>query len=109
MKKVVSFIIYLLFAWICLWWFYYCDWCRSEKDNTERLVYTESDFKRKLSEKDSLQTYRLHHHLLIRNDDNDVILEFKGRPQIQKENTSITIPKKLDSLGHKVVRYLHQY
>ena len=106
MKKVVSFIIFLLFAWICLWWFYYCEWCRSEKDNTESLVYTESDFKRKVGEKDSLQTYRLHHHLLIRNDDNDVILEFNDRPQIQKGNTLITIPKKLDSLGHKVVRYL---
>ena len=106
MKKTTSFITFILFAWICLWWFYHCDWCRSGQDNTEKLVYSESDFKRILSEKDSLRIHRLHHYLLIRNDDNDVILEFKGRPKIQLGNTSITIPEKLDSMGHKVVRYL---
>ena len=106
MKKFISFILFLMFSWICLSWFYYCDWCRSEKINNEILVYTESDFNRKLSEIDSLEIYKLHHHLLIRNDQKDLKLEFKDLLLIQKGKSSVIIPKTIDSLGYKIAQYL---
>lgn len=106
MKMFISFIIFLLFTWTCLWWFYYCNWCRFEKETTEELVFTASEYNAKLRQRDSIESFILHHHFLIRNDMEDIVLTFKSKPLIQKASDSVFLANDLDSLGHKIAHYL---
>ena len=110
MKKIISFLIFLLFAWLAMWWYYSCDWCAREtgqNQKNEEKIKLEREAAAKKAYEDSIAAIEQQKlNFVIKDDDNRDALTLKGQLQINDKNGDVFIPDAVADIGDLVADYL---
>ncbi len=114
MKNLISLLIFLLFAWLAIWWYYSCDWCaRDTAKNTvlikekERL---EAEALAKKAYDDSITALKKASIGLFAKDQNDQnVFTYSENLQINNQNGDVFISESLQGFDKKVADFLGQH
>ncbi|GAA4271731.1 OmpA family protein [Aquimarina gracilis] len=111
MKNFISLLIFLLFAWLGIWWYYSCDWCAKSTDKDPTIVEEEKDSNTEaLSKKayeDSIVSIRENIVGLFVKDKNDQeLFSYSDNLQINNSNGDVLIPSSLIGFENQIVDYL---
>ncbi len=111
MKNFISLLIFLLFAWLGIWWYYSCDWCAKSTDKDSTIVEekkdTEAEALAKKAYEDSIAKARENGIGLLVKDKNDQeLFSYPDNLQINNANGDVLIPSSLTGFEDQIVDYL---
>ncbi len=113
MKNFISLLIFLLFAWLGIWWYYSCDWCakKSEENSTqiEKKSDTEAEALAKKAYEDSLAASRKSSILSIKDHRGEEVFSYPENLKINNTNGEVYIPESLKGLSGKIADYLGEH
>ncbi len=113
MKNFISFLIFLLFAWLAMWCYYSCDWCsKSAHQNPgliEEKLNPEAEALAKKAYEDSIAAAKnLGIGLAIKDDQNKDLFSYEENLQINNSNADVFIPASLSGFENQIADYLGQ-
>ncbi len=110
MKNLISFLIFLLFAWLGMWWYYSCPWCLGEDKSSTTIVNkspdSNADELRKKAYEDSLALANASRGLSIRDNNNQDIFTYPENLEINKNDGTVLIPEALAGFSSQIAEYL---
>lgn len=114
MKNLISLLIFLLFAWLAIWWYYSCDWCSTDTAGNTNLVKEkenlEAEMLAKKAYEDSIAaSKKLALGLFAKDLENQDIFRYPDNLRINSQNGDVFIPDSLQGFGTKVANYLGQH
>ncbi len=114
MKGLFSFLFFLLFAWLGIWWYYSCDWCAKDLDKNSIVVKneidTEADALAKKAYEDSIANANNSQAGLFAIDNkNQEVFRYYENFRINSTNGNVHIPSTLEGFGEQVANYLGQH
>ena len=103
----MSFLIFILFALLAMWWYYSCDWCLGDR-NKEPVVVEEKidpaiEAKAKKAYEDSLA---LANGLYATGIENTDVFRYPQNLQINNVNTEVFIPINIRDFDAKIANHL---
>jgi len=107
MKNIISFLIFILFALLAMWWYYSCDWCLGDR-NKEPVIVKEKinpvdEAKAKKAYADSLA---LAHGLYALGINKTDVFRYPKNLQINNSNSDVFIPNALKDFTIKLRSHL---
>ncbi|WP_299222708.1 OmpA family protein [uncultured Aquimarina sp.] len=109
MKNLISFLIFILFALLGMWWYYSCNWCLGDRNKgssiVEETIDSEAETKAKKAYEDSLA---LAHGLYAKNNQNTDVFRYPENLQINNSNFTVNIPDRVQGFENKIADYLGQ-
>ncbi|MDH7445703.1 OmpA family protein [Aquimarina sp. 2201CG14-23] len=110
MKNLISFLIFLLFALLGMWWYYSCNWCLGDRNKgssiVEEQIDPEAEAKAKKAYEDSLA---LAHGLYAKDNQNADIFRYPENLQINNTDFEVYIPDGIQGFEDKIANYLGQH
>ncbi|WP_109300764.1 OmpA family protein [Aquimarina sp. AU474] len=111
MKNFISFLIFLLFAWLAMWWYYSCDWCsKSESQNpgiVEEKLSPEAEALAKKAYDDSIAAIKnTSIGLSIKDNQNQDVFSYNENLQINNANGEVFVPSALNGFESQIADYL---
>jgi outer membrane protein OmpA-like peptidoglycan-associated protein len=113
MKNFYSFLIFLLFAWLAIWWYYSCGWC-TKSTNEDILVVEqkpdpESETLIKKAYEDSISIANRAVGLFAKGPHGQDVFRYVENLKINNINSNVFIPKSLNGFSEQVADYLGQH
>ncbi|WP_103068387.1 OmpA family protein [Aquimarina sediminis] len=113
MKNLISFLIFLLFAWLAIWWYYSCDWCSTDTDENVIVVDQKQDSEAELLAKkaydDSVAAANKTVGFFAKGPQNQDVFRYIEDIKINKANGDVFIPSSLEGFEKQVADYLGKY
>ncbi|MEW7291946.1 OmpA family protein [Aquimarina sp. 2304DJ70-9] len=113
MKNLISFIIFLLFAWLGMWWYYSCNWCLGNGNSTTIVESNPDPNTETLTKKayeDSIANANKNTVGLFVNDDQgNELFTFKENLEINRNNGNVLIPNSVNGFSDQIVEYLGKH
>ncbi|WP_299897398.1 OmpA family protein [uncultured Aquimarina sp.] len=109
MRNLISFLIFILFALLAMWWYYSCPICLGDRDSNSTIVKQidpEAEAKAKKAYEDSIA---LANGLFAFDIDNNDIFRYPANLQINNSNLDVFIPEKLKGFESKIADYIGQH
>ncbi|MCK8520337.1 OmpA family protein [Aquimarina sp. D1M17] len=112
MKNFISFLIFLLFAWLAMWWYYSCDWCTTNNNQNPSVVNNEkvnsdAEALTKKAYEDSIKVANLESSTYSIKDDKDQdVLTFTNRLQTNNQDGKVFIPSTYNGFEEQIADYL---
>lgn len=109
MKYLSPALIFLLFAWLSLWWYYSCTWCLGEADPAPEAPVQIDPNAEALAKKvyeDSIAKLKLAQGLHANNESGEMVFRLPGNVQIKKSTADVMIPSQLSNFGGIVSNYI---
>ncbi|MBW1296107.1 OmpA family protein [Aquimarina litoralis] len=106
MKHLISFLIFILFALLAMWWYYSCPICLGDRNNNPTVneqIDAEAEKKAKKAYEDSIA---LANGLYAWDIDNNDIFRYPANLQINNSNLEVFIPEKIKGFETKIADYL---
>ncbi|MFD2562059.1 OmpA family protein [Aquimarina rubra] len=109
MKNLISFLIFILFALLGMWWYYSCNWCLGDRNEgssvMEESIDPETEAKAKKAYEDSLA---LAHGFYAKDVQNADVFRYPENLRINIINGDIYIPNGIQGFETKIASYLGQ-
>ncbi|WP_378174581.1 OmpA family protein [Aquimarina sp. SS2-1] len=109
MKNLISFLIFILFALLGMWWYYSCNWCLGDRNKgssvMEESIDPEAEAKAKKAYEDSLE---LAHGFYAKDIQNADVFRYPENLRINNINGDIYIPNGIQGFEAKIASYLGQ-
>lgn len=113
MKNLFSLIIFLLFAWLAMWWYYSCDWCTKSRNKDTVVVPAipdlEAEALAKKAYEDSIAAVHSAIGLFAKGPHNQDVFRYVENLKINNVNGEVFIPDALEGFGQQIADYLGQY
>ncbi len=110
MKHVISFLIFLLFAWLGLWWYYSCNWCKKDTAQDTIIVQEklspEAEALAKKAYEDSITAIKLANGLFATDTDNQDVFRYPDNLKINNADGNVFIPESIADFSTKIADYL---
>ncbi len=111
MKNFISLIIFLLFAWLGIWWYYSCDWCAKSTDNDSIIVEEKTDsdaeaLAKKAYEDSIAKANESAIGLFVKDKNDQELFSFPDNLQINNSGGDVSIPNSLAGFEDQIVDYL---
>ncbi|WP_299253745.1 OmpA family protein [uncultured Aquimarina sp.] len=107
MKNLISFLFFILFALLGMWWYYSCNWCLGDRNKgssiVEEQIDTETEAKAKKTYEDSLA---LAHGFYAKNTQNTDVFRYPENLQINNTDFTVNIPDGIRGFENKIADYL---
>ena len=107
MRNLISFLIFILFTLLAMWWYYSCNWCLGDKNKqpavVEKKIDLEAENKAKKAYEDSLA---LAHGLYATNIENTDVFRYPENLRINNLNANVFIPDNIKGFDTKIANYL---
>ena len=108
MKNLISFLIFILFALLGMWWYYSCNWCLGDRNKgsslTEEQINLEAEAKK--AYEDSLA---LAHGLYAKDNLNADVFRYPKNLQINNSNFQVRVPDDIRGFEDGIANYLGQH
>ncbi|MEW7280868.1 OmpA family protein [Aquimarina sp. 2201CG1-2-11] len=114
MKNLISLLIFLLFAWLAMWWYYSCDWCAKDITNSTTVVNEKENLEAEALAKKALEdsiaaAKKMMSGLFVKDLEDQDIFRYPDNLKINNENGDVFIPASLQDFGTKIADYLGQH
>ncbi|WP_109437542.1 OmpA family protein [Aquimarina sp. AU119] len=114
MKGLFSFLFFLLFAWLGIWWYYSCDWCAKDLDKDTVIVKdeidSEADALAKKAYEDSIANLNNSQvGLFAKDNKNQEVFRYYENFRINNGNGNVHIPSTLEGFDSQVANYLGKH
>ncbi|WP_025742063.1 OmpA family protein [Aquimarina pacifica] len=110
MKNLISFLIFLLFAWLGIWWYYSCDWCKKEVNKDSIIVQDKTDPEAEALAKkaydDSIMAVKLANGLFAKDHLGEDVFRYPDNLRINNADGNVFIPEAISDFSTKVAEYL---
>ncbi len=108
MKNLISFLIFILFALLGMWWYYSCNWCLGDRNKgssiTKEQINLEAEAKK--AYEDSLA---LAHGLYAKDNLDTDVFRYPKNLQINNSNFEVHIPDDIRGFEDDIANYLGQH
>ncbi|EZH75475.1 hypothetical protein ATO12_01460 [Aquimarina atlantica] len=113
MKNFSSFLIFLLFAWLAIWWYYSCDWCSKSTDESipvvEQKPNPELEALAKKAYEDSIAAANRNVGLFAKGPHGQDVFRYIENLKINNTNGDVFIPNSLKGFSQQVADYLGKH
>ncbi|WP_025663718.1 OmpA family protein [Aquimarina megaterium] len=113
MKNFSSFLIFLLFAWLAIWWYYSCDWCTKSTNESIPVVEQKPDPElealAKKAYEDSIAAANRNVGLFAKGPHGQDVFRYVENLKINNTNADVFIPNSLKGFSQQVADYLGQH
>ena len=107
MRNLISFLIFILFALLAMWWYYSCNWCLGDRNKqpvvVEKKINLEAEIKAKKVYNDSLA---LAHGLYALSINEEDVFRYPKNLKINNSNSNVLIPNDLKDFTIKIRSHL---
>lgn len=107
---LLSLFIFLIWAFIGMWWYYSCPWCSGsiEKDSTQKEIVIPSD-EQSDSESNNIEATIENNKLYVKDDIGNHLFSFPNGIKIFKNTDSIDIPNTSLAIKDSIFNYLNTH
>ncbi|WP_108868400.1 OmpA family protein [Aquimarina aquimarini] len=114
MKSLLSFFIFLLFAWLAIWWYYSCSWCAIDRNENTTLVEKTPDpdaeaLAKKAYDDSIAAILKSAIGLYINDATNQKVFTYPENLKINSANGDVFIPTILQGFSKNIADYLGQH
>ncbi len=113
MKNIISLLIFLLFAWLGIWWYYSCDWCEKKSGNSQvhdkEKLDAEAEALSKKAFQDSIDAANNALGLSIKDNQGKEVFTFPENFKINNTNGDVFIPDSMSDFGSQIADYLGKH
>ncbi len=114
MKNLFSLIIFLLFAWLGMWWYYSCNWCLGNGNPSTTVVENSPDpnieaLTKKAYEDSIANANKDAVGLFVTDNQDKEVFTFKENLEINRDNGNVLIPNSLDGFSDQIAEYLGEH
>lgn len=107
MKHFISFLIFLLFAILGMWWYYSCDWCLGDREGNSFVTKEKLDPEAEaLAKKAFEDSVALANGLYAKDKLDADVFRYPENLQINNANGDVLIPTGLSGFENKIATYL---
>ncbi len=110
MKKLISFLIFILFALLGMRWYYSCNWCLGDRNKESSIVEEsfdpEAEAKARKAYEDSLSRA---HGLYAKDNQNIDAFRYPENLRINNSNADVYIPNGVRGFENEIAKYLGQH
>ncbi|MBQ4819202.1 OmpA family protein [Aquimarina sp. MMG016] len=111
MKHLITLIIFILFAWLGMWWYYSCSWCATSTNGGPSIVKDqvdpEAEALAKKAYEDSIANAKLlAKGLFAKDDSNQDVFRYPDNFWINNTNSDVHIPDAVNDFSDKIADYL---
>ncbi|KZS42205.1 hypothetical protein AWE51_01815 [Aquimarina aggregata] len=112
MKNFISLLIFILFAWLGIWWYYSCNWCikdTGKSTTVNKQKNAEAEAIAKKAYEDSIAAANKAIGLFAKGSDGQDIFTYPENLQINNTNGNVFIPSNLGGFIDQVAFYLGEH
>ncbi len=114
MKNFISFTIFLLFAWLGIWWYYSCSWCLRNNNVSpaivEETMNSNAEMLRKKAYEDSIAAaQKIIIGLSAKDSENKDVFTYSENLEINRDDGNVIIPNSLSGFSKQIADYLGKH
>jgi len=107
MKNLISFLIFLLFAILGMWWYYSCDWCLGGENRGSSIIEEKKDPEAEaLAKKAYEDSLALAKGLFAIDNQGNDIFRYPENLRINNSNGDVYVPNRVNDFSNQIANYL---